>query len=233
MVPSVLVPTSPDPSPALCPHGDSCPHLLCPCGDSQHFPSSRGRPRSSKSSPWAQPRSPLWGPPDGRVRGTGSQLWPIKSPAQSLPAVAHDSALGEGVGEACRKPQHHHVALPEIPDFLLLHVHIPDVIQQDHHCGWGSVRGPLLPNCPSRLCAGHGHSGATLQRTASQVCGHSTGLCRECHLGEEGHPAHPWSPWKACPCSHEQQHIRDGLRSVLPVFLLHLPPAVEKCLPSA
>lgn len=76
-------------------------------------------------------------------------------PVFGLPAVAHDSTLGEGVGEACGEPKHHHVALPEVPDLLLLHVHVPDVTEQDHHCRWGQVSGHVpRPPCPSLLDAG-------------------------------------------------------------------------------
>lgn len=136
MVPSVLSPI-PDPS--------------VPCGDSPIFPKQQGLlPPSPLPGPSHTVHS--GGPPVGG-RGHSQPAVTIKSPAQSLPAVAHDSTLCEGVGEACCEPQHHHVALPKIPDFLLLHVHIPDVIQLDHHCGaWqetvsGPPFSPALPTC--------------------------------------------------------------------------------------
>ena len=72
------------------------------------------------------------------------------SPILGLPAVAHDSTLGERVGEACGEPKHHHIALPEVPDLLLLHIHIPDVTEQDHHCGRGQVSGHV-PSHPAPL----------------------------------------------------------------------------------
>lgn len=65
-----------------------------------------------------------------------------------LPASAHDCTLSKGVGEACCKPEHHHVALPKVTDLFLLHIHILDVFQQDHH--WGQ-KGLLMSSLPMLL----------------------------------------------------------------------------------
>lgn len=64
---------------------------------------------------------------------------------QFTPAVAHDCALGQGMGEACGKAQHSHVALAEVAHLLLLHVHVADVMEQDHHCGHDQVTTRTCP----------------------------------------------------------------------------------------
>lgn len=71
-----------------------------------------------------------------------------------LPASTHDCTLCKGMREACCKPEHHHVALPKVTDLFLLHIHILDVFQQDHH--WGQ-KGLLMRSHPmlSPYASGH------------------------------------------------------------------------------
>ena len=113
-------------------------------------------PPSPTSSMFLKPLCPATVPYEGHLPGgkgiVGSP--DPSSPVLGLPAVAHDSTLGERVGEACGEPKHHHIALPEVPDLLLLHIHIPDVTEQDHHCGRGKVSSHVpRPPCTSRLDA--------------------------------------------------------------------------------
>lgn len=109
-----------------------------PCGVSQHPPAGAGRPAPTsppsfpQSSAPCPASSPLRGPPDW-----WQGAWAHQAARPGSPAVAHDGALGEGVGEARGKAKHHHVALPEVADLLLLHAHVPDVAELHHHCGRG------------------------------------------------------------------------------------------------
>lgn len=50
------------------------------------------------------------------------------------------------------EPKHHYIALPEVQDLLLLHIRVPDITEQDHHCGAGprsvAMSPPTLPLSP-------------------------------------------------------------------------------------
>lgn len=48
-------------------------------------------------------------------------------------ALAHDCTLSKGIGEVFCEPERHSVALPNVTDPFLLHIHILDVFQQDLH----------------------------------------------------------------------------------------------------